>query len=164
MTPDRLTGPIPKELLNSYGLYAHEVDATAELATMSGLSLQHVNAILENPENVAELEANRTAMQKQGKLLPGRVRKCLEQAIDVIEKQLKDGCDIDAALECIKPLIRLTEVFERTRLAEREVSDTHKLAVIHITIGRGPVDVVRTQADVIDVQAVQISADARGAL
>ena len=158
-------GALPGTLKDSYAHYADEVEGPGELAALAGLTLAQVEAALADPRKVAELETHRAAQQKQGKLQPIRERKLLQQTLDVIQKHLDGDCDIDAALEIIKPLIRLTEIRERTRLAEREVDDTHKLTIIRFNIGRAAEKRIATgSADVIDVHAVQISQGGGGAL
>lgn len=158
-------GALPNTLKDSYAQYVEEVEAPEELAALAGLPLVQVKAALADPEKLAELETYRAAQQKAGKLQPQRERKLLQQTLDVIQKHLDGECDIDAALEIIKPLIRLTEIRERTRLAEREVDDTRKLAIIHINIGRAVEKRIATgDAEVIDVHAVQISQGVGGAL
>ena len=154
-----------KALLEGYARYADDTNSAAELAALvPGVTLNEVEAALADPEKVAELEAYRALLQRQRKPQPGRVNKLTAMTLDVIEGHLTAGCDIDAALEIIKPLIRLTEVSERTRLAEREVDELKKLPVIHITIGRPAEKLTPQSADVIDVHAVQISTGAGGPL
>ena len=155
---------IPKPLKDGYALYGEYLNRPDELAAIAEVTVAQVEATLADPEKFAELEAYRAAQQMLGKTQPVRVRKLVGMTLDVIEEHLKTGCDLDAALEIIKPLIRLTEVSERTRLAEREVDDVRNLAVIHITIGRPAEKRVSVDADVIDVHALQISPSAGGAL
>lgn len=155
MTQD--TAALPSTLKDSYAHYGDEIDGPDELAALAGLTLAQVEAALADPEKVAQLEAYRAAQQKQGKLQPIRVRKLVTVTLDVIEEHLKAGCDIDAALEIIKPLIRLTEISERTRLAEREAGDTRKRTVVHINIGGPSARVVPVDVEVIDVHTVEIS-------
>lgn len=168
MTDGKFTYPTPRELREAYAAHGGEVETTSQLAALSGLRAPEIEAILNNPEKFAELEAYRAAYEMKGKHLPGRVLKQALRLMDVIEKHIDGGCDIDAALEIIKPLIRLMEVAERTRLAEKDSGDRSKLAVVHINIS-GPraakeAQTLKDVSGVIDVQAVQIPASAGAAL
>ena len=167
MTGSTLTNPIDRKVLEVWALYRDDIADPGQFAALCGLPLIQTTAILDDPGQFAELEAYAQAQQVRGKLQPVRVRKLLELALGVIEKQLKSDCDIDAALEIIKPLIRLTEVIERTRLAERDIDAGSKRAIVHINFGGVPVVIAPILADVsgvIDVQAVQIPTSAGGTL
>lgn len=158
MNEPALGGTLSKAFKDSYAQYADEVDGPEELAALAGVELGQVAAALADPAKVAELEAYRGAYQKQGKHQPVRVRKLLRQTLDVLQKHLDGDCDIDAALEIIKPLIRLTEISERSRIAESDSAAISKRPVVYITIGRGAVTapVLQGLAGVVDVQARQV--------
>lgn len=167
MTGSVLTNPIDRKVLEVWALYRDDIADPGQFAALCGLPLIQTTAILDDPGQFAELEAYAQAQQVRGKLQPVRVRRLLELALGVIEKQLKSDCDIDTCLELIKPLIRLTEVIERTRLAERDTDAGSKRAIVHINFGGVPVVIAPFLADVsgvIDVQAVQIPTSAGGSL
>lgn len=162
-------GFLPVSLKVAYAEHGAEVEGAEELAALAGVELSQVVAVLADPAKVAELEAYMGAYQKQGKHQPGRVRKLLRQTLDVIQKQLDGGCDIDAALEIIKPLIRLTEISERSRIAESDSDAISKRPMVYITIGGvlagGAVTASTLQArQVVDVQARQVVNSAREVL
>lgn len=166
MNAPAVGGSLSMALKTAYAEHGAEVEGVEELAALAGVELSQVVAALADPAKVAELEAYMGAYQKQGKHQPGRVRKLLRQTLDVIQKQLDDGCDIDAALEIIKPLIRLTEISERSRIAESDSDAISKRPMVYITIGGvlagGAATVSTLQArQVVDVQARQV-ADSAG--
>ena len=168
MTPAEYTYPIPREFLRVWEEYGGEAETSAPLAALSGLREAEIDAIVNNPVKFAELEAHRAAYEMTGKPLKRRANKAALRLMGVIEKHIDGGCDIDAALEIIKPLIRLMEIAERTRLAEKDSGDRSKLAVVHINIS-GPraakeAQTLKDASGVIDVQAVQIPTSAGGAL
>ena len=159
MTPAEYTYPTPRELLEAYAEHAGEVENDAQLAALSGLGEAQVGAITGDPVKFAELEAYRVAHEMKGKNLKRCVHKLTEAVVGVFEKQVAAGLDVDLALEISKPLIRLMEIAERTRLAEKDSGDRSKLAVVTINFFKSPAVVTQTQkdvSDVIDVQAVQI--------
>ena len=167
MTPAEFNYPIPRELLKAYAEFAGEAEDTAQLAALMGIPEAELVAITGDPVRFAELEAYRVAHEMRGEHLGRRVTKGLLSLLGVLEKHIAEGCDIDAALEMIKPLIRLREVAERTRLAEKDSGDHSKRAVFQFIINgvevggaRKPKDV----SDVVDVQAVQVPTIAGGAL
>ena len=167
MTPAEFNYPIPRELLKAYADHGGEVETSAQLAALSGLRVAEVDAILNDPEKFAALEAHRAAHEMKGKNLKRRVHKLTEAMVGVFEKQVAAGLDVDLALEISKPLIRLMEIAERTRLAERDTDAGSKRVVVHINFGRAAVVIAPTLEDVsgvIDVQAVQIPTSAGGAL
>ena len=168
MTPAEFNYPTPRGLHDAFDAHGSEVETPAQLAALSGLREAEVVAILNDPVKFAELEASRAAYEMKGKHLPRRVHKLTEAVVDVFEKQIAAGLDMDLCLELIKPLIRLMEIAERTRLAEKDSGDRSKLAVVHINIS-GPraakeAQTLKDASGVIDVQAVQIPTSAGGAL
>ena len=166
MTPAEYTYPIPRELLEAYAEHAGEIETSAQLAALSGLREAEVDAITGDPVQFAELEAYRAAYEMKGKNLKRRVHKLTEAMVGVFEKQVAAGLDVDLALEISKPLIRLMEIAERTRLAEKDSGDRSKLAVVAINFFKSPAVVTQTQkavSDVIDVQAVKIPTVTGGA-
>lgn len=154
--------PIPKPLLEAYAHHADRVNDVKQLAAIAALPTAEVEAILADPVRMAELEAYRTRLEAQGKLRPDRISRMIEKTLDVIDGELQRNCDIDTALELIKPLIRLTEVSERTRLAERELNPFSNLPVFNITINGGAIQIKEIPAsasaviDVIDATVVVI--------
>ena len=168
MTPAEFNYPIPRELLKAYADHGGEVETSAQLAALSSLRVAEVDAILNDSEKFAALEAHRAAHEMKGKNLKRRVHKLTEAVVGVFEKQVAAGLDVDLALEISKPLIRLMEIAERTRLAEKDSGDRSKLAVVHINIS-GPraakeAQTLKDSSGVIDVQAVQIPTVTGGAL
>ena len=162
-----LGSSLPMPLKVAYAEHGAEVNGAEELAALAGVELHQVAAALADPAKVAELEAYRGAYQKQGKHQHVRVRKLLQQTLDVIQKHLDDGCDIDAALEIIKPLIRLTEIAEKSRIAESASVAISEGPVFYITIGgvlaggTANASPLQNLAGVVDVQARQV-ADSAG--
>ena len=166
MTPAEYTYPIPRELLEAYAEHAGEIETSAQLAALSGLREAEVDAITGDPVQFAELEAYRAAYEMKGKNLKRRVHKLTEAMVGVFEKQVAAGLDVDLALEISKPLIRLMEIAERARLAEKDSGDHSKRAVFQFIINGVEVGGARKPKDVsgvIDVQAVQIPTIAGGA-
>ena len=154
----------------AYAEHGAEVEGAEELAALAGVELQQVVAALDDPAKFAELEAYRGAYQKQGKHQHVRLRKMLRQTLDVIQKQLDGDCDIDAALEIIKPLIRLTEIAEKSRIAESASGAISERPVFYITIGgvlaggAATAPALQSLAGVVDVQARQVIDSAGGVL
>lgn len=154
--------PLPKALLEAYAHHGDRVDDTQQLAAVADLPTAEVEAILADPVRMAELEAYRTRLEAQGKLRPDRVSRMIEKTLDVIDIELQRNCDIDTALELIKPLIRLTEISEKSRLAEREINPFSNLPVFNITINGGAIQIKEIPAssnavtDVIDATVVVI--------
>ncbi len=152
--------PIPKALLEAYAHHIDRVDEDHQLAAIAGLPPAEVKANLADPVRLAELEAYRTRLEAQGKLRPDRVSRMVDKVLGVIDVELQGDCDISTALELIKPLIRLTEVSERTRLAEREINPFSNLPVFNITINGGAIQIKEIPAsssavtDVIDATVV----------
>ena len=165
--PAALGNTLSMPLKVAYAEHVDEANGPEELAAIAGVEVSQVVAAFADPAKFAELEAYRSAYQKQGKHQPGRVRKLLWQTLDVIQKHLDDGCDIDAALEIIKPLIRLTEIAEKSRIAESASVAISEGPVFYITIGgvlaggTANASPLQNLAGVVDVQARQV-ADSAG--
>ena len=166
MTPAEHTIPIPRGLHDAFDAHGGEVEDTAQLAALSGLREAEVEVIVGDPVRFAALQASRAAYEMKGKHLPRRVHKLTEAVVDMFEKQIAAGLDMDLGLELIKPLIRLMEIAERTRLAEKDYGDRSKLAVFHFIINgvaQGGAQKPKDVSDVIDVQAVQVPTITGGA-
>jgi hypothetical protein len=163
MSPEMLrTELIPKPLREAYAHHGDRVDDAQQLAAIADLPTAEVEAILADPVRMAELEAYRTVLEAKGKLRQGRLDRMVDKVLGVIDVELQGNCDIDTALELIKPLIRLTEISEKSRLAEREINPFSNLPVFNITINGGAIQIKEIPAsssavtDVIDATVVVI--------
>ena len=159
MSEPALVVDLPNALKVAYAEFGETVADATELAALAGVGTEVVERVFNTPSKLDELEAFAKAYRKQNKHQPARVRQMLKQSLDVIQAQL-DSADIDlgTVLEIIKPLIRLTEIAEKLRLAESGADAPSKHPVWYITIGgvlagaaRPPV--AAQGLEVIDVQA-----------
>ena len=137
MNEPALVVDLPNAVKVAYAEFGETVADVTELAALAGVGTEVVERVFNTPSKLDELEAFAKAYRKQNKHQPARVRQMLNQSLDVIQAQL-DGADIDlgtVVLEFIKPLLRLTEIAEKSRLAESGSDATSKHPVLHITIG-----------------------------
>ena len=162
MNEPALVVDLPNALMVAYAEFGEIVVDVTELAALAGVGAEVVERVFNSPSKLDELEVFAKAYRRQNKHQTARVRQMVKQRLDVIQAQL-DGADIDlgTVLEIIKPLIRLTEIAEKSRIAESASVAVLERPVLHITIGgvragAATPPVAAQGLEVIDVQAKEL--------
>ena len=147
-------------LKDAYALYCKHIDTPAQLAALSGVSLETVQSVLSDPAGVSALVAHRAVLEAKGALQPGHARRVLGMAILAIEAELAKGVDGFEAAELAKPLIRILENSERVRLAEKDENANSKLATFNFIFANGGITAhqVLPSVEVIDVATTDVVA------
>ena len=152
--PAALSSTLSKSFKLAFAEHGTDVSAE-ELAVLGNVTAHEAKTALSDPAKFMELQLFSSAHARSGKRLPARVDRLIAKALDVIEDHLTQGCDVDAVLELVKPLIKLRDGAERSRLAEvGPAVDTRQ--VIHININGkllGAKELPVVDSEVIDVPA-----------
>jgi hypothetical protein len=121
-----------EKLRASYLLVAPRGGDEADLAACSGLALETVERLLDQPGVAAQLEAARIKAEHEGKATVPLAQKIALKLLRRIDAEA-DTVDAAGAAELMRPVNRILENHDRVRLAEKD--HYANLPVIHFTIG-----------------------------
>ncbi len=118
-----------------------------EVAALAGVSLDTVNAVIEQHADLLQLaQLKFGASPEATEVLARKTQASLVRRIADVAAQANPL----EAIEYLKPINKIIENADRVRMAEREVDKYANLPVIHITIGAG----MAMTTTVIDTPAV----------
>jgi len=123
-----------EKLRASYLLVAPRGGDEADLAACSGLALETVERLLDQPGVAAQLEAARIKAEHEGKTTVPLAQKIALKLLRRIDAEA-DSVDAAGAAELMRPINRILENHDRVRLAEK--NSYADLPTINFTIGPG---------------------------
>ena len=120
-----------EKIKKGYALYSVCTGSFSELASLSGVTEAELNAALQDPLFLVELEAEYAKAQHDGRLTVVLAQKTQCNLMQVVFEASKT-IDISEVPELAKIVSRVLEQADRVRLAEKQ---TENLQIIQVTFG-----------------------------